>query len=344
MKNTFKFKSIYTLFSLLFLSLFIVSCSRDNVLEELPAPKNELENKGHDNWTRVEIIVREGHLHGTTFHGNPSLVDVDQNDDVVFLPKEQIIIFEQNEKGEVIKKRKDLNAREKGRDENGKIYETFYVDRDPNHPIEVTSGLEKDANDEPAGPRYSMEIIYYNGDERMNYQFITPEQLPYHQHFFTAKEYIELNTGKIVTNGNRFLGDDLFKYTYRDTNPEDRMIETSKQAGAKLSNDPVGLKGYFYFAKTDVKFNMNISLAHLYVRKYINGETAPANNPPITLLSQGTTDFNVNIPFVVVGYNGEDQDSYMESLARYYKVAVDIIEEYLWGDAIGSAESSNFWM
>lgn len=325
------------------MSIFVISCSRD--VEDVPEPKNELEEKGHDNWTKVEIIVREGHLHGTSFHGNPSMVDIDENDGVIFLPKEQRITFEQNEKGEVVKTRKDLNAREKGRDENGrKIYETFYVDRDPNHPIEVTSGLEKDANGEPAGPRYSMEIIYYNGDERINYQFITPEQLPYHQHFFTAKEYTELTTNKIVTNNNRFFGDELFKYTYRDTNPEEQMIATPKQSGARLSNDPVGLKGYFYFAKTDVKFDMNISLAHLYVPKYVDGKTVPANNPPITLLSQGTTDFNVNIPFVVVAYNGNDEESYMEALSRYYKVAVETIEEYLWGDTIGSAESSNFWM
>lgn len=325
------------------MSIFVISCSRD--AEDVPEPKNELEEKGHDNWTKVEIIVREGHLHGASFHGNPLLVDVDENDDVVFLPKEQIIIFEQNEKGEVVKKRKDLNAREKGRDGNGKkIYETFYVDRDPNHPIEVQSGLEYDVHGEPAAARYSMEIIYYNGNERINYQFVSPEQIQYHQHFFTAKEYIELETNKIVTNGNRFLGDELFKYTYRDTNPEDRMVETSKQAGAKLSNNPVGLKGYFYFAKSEVKFDMNINLAHLYVSKYIDGKPVPANNPPLSLLSKGTTDFNVNIPFVVVGYNGDDQDSYMESLSRYYKIAVEAIEEYMWGDYVGSAESSNFWL
>ena len=46
---------------------------------------------------------------------------------------------------------------------------------------------------------YAIEIVFYNKQgQRINNQFTTNDMLPIHQHFFTVKEYKDLNTGKIV--------------------------------------------------------------------------------------------------------------------------------------------------
>lgn len=362
MKNKLNIQKVFAIALMVFMSISaVISCNRDD--DTPPAPKNELEEKGHDNWTKVEIIVREGHLHGASFHGNPYLLDIDLNDNVYFLPKEQIITFEQNAKGEVIKTRKDANVRVKGKDKDGQdIYEVYYVTRDPNHPIEVTTGQKLDNNGNPSGPRYSMEIVYYNGTERMNSQFITPEQIDYHQHFFTAKEYTNYKTGE-VKRAKTYFGDELFEYTYRDTDPEDKMIASRNNTeGSKLSNNPVGFKGYFYFAqdKKNVKFDMDIMLAHLYASKYKNGKAAPANFPSKDIIINGTTDFTASIPFVIIGDVGEiggsdiqetgkldEADIFYKDLMEYYKIEDPIIvDDYLINKSrsVIDAESSRFWL
>lgn len=342
MKNL---KKIVTILFLAILSVFTVSCNRD---ESPVEPKNENLEKGHDNWTKVEIIVREGHLHGAMFHSNPFYDDVYPDDGVVFLPKEQKVIFEQDNKGNVTR-REDANVRVKSTGANGKKeYEVYYVQRDPMHPIEVITGTELDAKGQPASARYSMEIIYYNGEERINTQFVTPNQIQYHQHFFTTKSYTNWLTKELVNN-NRNFGDELFKYIYRDTDPEDVMIASGRNSGSKLRLDgdgvqnPVGLKGYFYFAKNQVKFDMKVSLAHLYVSKRQGGVYSLGNNPSMEMLLNGTTDFVQDIPFIVVG-NKDNTKEFVESMMKYYNITEDAVYDYIFADAIGSAESSNFWL
>lgn len=335
MNNKKNFKAIIATLLLAFVGLFAVSCQRD---EQPVKPKNELDEKGHDNWTRVEIIVREGHLHGSNFHANPLEVDIDSTDGILYLPKEQKIIFKQDENGAVTRHREDVQVLKI----NNKFVQK-YVKRDPMHPIEVVTGTKLDNQGQPASTRYSMEIVYYNGQERINSQFLTPEQIDYHQHFFTTKEYANWITGEQVSS-NRYLADELYEYTYRDTNPEDKMIKTrTNPNGSELSNNPVGLKGYFYFAKNHAKFDMTIRLAHLFVSKYKNGQVSPANNPSAELLTNGTSDFLQAIPFVVVG-DKSNFDNFNESAAKYYKTNESVIEDYLFADSVGSAESSNFWM
>lgn len=331
MNKKMNYKSVIAVLLLAFVGMVAISCERDKA-------RNELVEKGHDNWTKVEIIVREGHLHGASFHGNPALEDNQPEDGVIFLPQEQKIIFEQDKNGAVTRHREDLQVLKV----NGKfVYK--YVKRDPMHPIEVVTGTKLNDKGEPASTRYSMEIVYYNGQERINSQFLTPEQIDYHQHFFTTKEYSDWVTGEKFSS-NRFLGDDLYEYVYRDTNPEDKMIKSRGNAnGSTLSNNPVGLKGYFYFAKNHIKFDMTIRLAHLYVSKYKDGKTVPANNPSTELLLNGTSDFLQNIPFVVVG-NKDNEAEFFKSASQYYKISEDAVEDYIFADAVGGAESNNFWM
>lgn len=316
----------------------LISCNRDN--EQPAPPTNEHEEKGHDNWAKVEIIVHEGHLHGKLFHGNGLLIDVP------ILPKKQFITYEIDKNGYIKTTREDMRVTRDGKDENGKDKYKFYrVKKDDNAPIVVTTG-EPDLNGEPRATRYAMEIIYYNSKgERMNSQFLTPEMLDIHQHFFTVKQYSNWVTGENFGDGKKFITD-LYSYTYRDTDPENGMFNVTK--GTKLTNDPIGLKGYFFFKKNLAKFNMTVQLRHLYVSKYNqDGTTSPANEPHKRLLTSGTTDFLKDIPFIVVGYNdGEDQ--FFESLAKYYNITPQKVQEYiLEADQAGETEGdpiNSFYM
>lgn len=294
-------------------SIFVISCNRDSVEETLP-PTNELEEKGHDEWDRVEIIIREGHLHGALFHGNPEM-------NAPILPKTQKVIFTQ---------------------ENGKIVRTF----------DKGNTLKKDieAIEVMAGHgRYSMEIIYYDhhGD-RINYQYLTPEQVNIHQHFFTISEYSDLKTNQLYTapKGNYFT--DLHYYTYRDTNPEDQMYG---QSGVSLLNNPVGLKGYFGFTKGSIKFDLEVKLVHFHISKFnADGSADPAHNPTSLKRKFHTTDFFQKIPFVVVAHNDklegeteeESYERYLQEIADYYGITIEEVEEYLWTDI--DPESGSFYM
>ncbi|MDO5608567.1 MAG: hypothetical protein Q4G08_08960, partial [Capnocytophaga sp.] len=203
-----------------------LSCSRDD--ENPPAPSNENNTLGHDRWGKVELIFRKGHLHGKDFHGN-----VDGDDP--YFKGTQKVIFETDDNMNIVRK-----------NENGKILTK------EEEPILMMGHLN-----------YSLEIIYYNkAGERINAQFATPGMAPIHQHFFRVTEYTDLNTKETKTPEN----DELMDYLYRDTNPEDVMIGTFKTGTttvSKLTNDPIGLKGYFTHKRGRTKYMMNIFLAHL---------------------------------------------------------------------------------
>lgn len=306
-------QKIRTFLLLLIVSLFTLSCNRDSV-EETLAPTNELEEKGHDEWAKVEIIIREGHLHGAKFHGNPET-------DMPILPKIQRVIFTQ---------------------EDGKIVRT----------IDKGNTLKKDIEviEVTAGHgRYSMEIIYYdNHGDRINHQFLEPDHINTHQHFFTISDYYTLTNNQLFSAPKGSFFTDLHHYTYRDTNPEDQMLG---QNGAVLLNNPVGLKGYFGFLKGGIRFDMEVKLVHYYISKLnADGSTDPANNPNLRRKSH-TTDFLQKIPFVVVGYNDtlENEtesdfiDRYFQEIADYYGISVDEVEEYILGSD-ADPESGNFWM
>lgn len=306
-------QKIGTFLLLVMLSLFTLSCNRDSV-EETLAPTNEIAEKGHDEWAKVEIIIREGHLHGPKFHGNPE-------SDMPILPKIQTITFEQID-GKIVRTIDKGNSLKKDIDA-----------------IEVASGYG----------RYSMEIIYYdNHGERINYQFVEPNQINIHQHFFTVSEYSTLKNNELFTAPKGEYFTNLHEYTYRDTNPEDRMLGEN---GATLLNNPVGLKGYFGFLKGGIRFNMEIKLVHYYVSKFnANGDADPANNPSLKRKAH-TTDLLQKIPFVVIGHNApldnetEDEavDRFHQEVADYYGITLEEVEDYIWGSNV-DIESGSFWM
>ena len=314
-------KNLKTIISFLFLAvlnLVSISCSRDsvNVVNELGGNKTEdVIEKGHDNWAKVEIIIREGHLHGVNFHGNPET-------NRPILPAVQKIIFEQTpsgirrtiDKGNSLKKNEDV--------------------------IEVLASPK-------VGWRYSMEIIYYNtSGQRINYQYLTPEQLPIHQHFFTINSYSNYKTKEIFSALTAEFFTHLHSYVYRDTMPEDKMI--GRDGSELIKNNPVGLKGYFHFTPEAkyTRFNMVVKLSHFMSSKFNNGQVEPANNPSRRARLQSVTDFWQEIPFVVIGNTGltdEEIEVYFQDVADYYGITKKEVEEYILKSDV-NPESSTFWL
>ncbi|MDO4763599.1 MAG: hypothetical protein Q4A00_04390 [Flavobacteriaceae bacterium] len=321
MKSKFLFQVIF----LAVFSLLMFSCRYDiHVYNEIPVEgrlpvysSDYDKEKGHDNWAKVEVIIRQGHLHGKNFHGNPEL-------DIPILPMVQKVIFEQTPQG--VKRTID-KGKSKRKDDDA---------------IEVIASSEE-------GTRYAMEIIYYNSaGERINYQYLTPEQLPIHQHFFTVDKYTNFKTGRVFTAPKLEFFAHLYTYEYRDTNPDDQMFDR-KNPNVKLLGSPVGLKGYFLFKKElkQTRFNMVVRLNHFKQNKMgANGKFEDANNPSRRARRQSVTDFYQKIPFVVVGYDGltrEETDQYFKDLAEYYGISEDDVEDYILGGDI-DPESGGFWM
>lgn len=326
MKNKFNIQKFLLAILVVVMGLTVVSCRYEiNVVDEVggarpnkeatPSGSDRDEEKGHDNWARVEIIIRKGHLHGANFHGDPKW-------DIPIIPIIQKVVFENTPSG--VKRTID-----KGENMLRKDDEAVVIIAAPDN----------------GDRRYSMEIIYYNSrNERINYQFLTQEQLPIHQHFFTISEYVNLKTKKIFTAPKTEFFTDLHSYVYRDTNPEDKMLG---QSGTELlRNNPVGLKGYFQFKEKSklTRFNMTVRLNHFKFSKFDSqGKADEANNPSRRARLQSVTDFLQEIPFVVIGFDGSDSDAYFKEVAEYYNITTDEVEDYILGSDI-DPESSAFWM
>lgn len=77
----------------LFATMALFSCVND---ETVPTPTDPTTDKGHEEWAKVEIIFKEGHLHGYNFHGDP-----DYPETVKYFRREQKISFSQDEQGNV---------------------------------------------------------------------------------------------------------------------------------------------------------------------------------------------------------------------------------------------------
>lgn len=155
-----------------------------------------------------------------------------------------------------------------------------------------------------AGKNYFLELIYYNvKGERMNYEYVTPEMAPIHQHFFLL--------GK--QTGGRFKSlkpdemDKVVTYKYQDTDPETGYLET----GARLrqrswdkanptAEDPVGLKGIFSVAETaeTAAYDIRVTLAHfLSANKLENGQARKYNVLPYTNFF--ASDINLVLPIQI---------------------------------------------
>lgn len=280
------------------------------------------DNHTHDHnheeveWKKAEFTFRRGHLHGTNFHGNPESS----------LFPTQKYIFEKDEKGTIVRKDSNGNVLKAG--ENPLILQAEW--------------------------QYALEIVYYNEKgERINNGFATAEAQPYHQHFFTVENYTETKTN-VIKQGQ----EGLINYVYRDTNPEhiqkDMAIDPNdpRKGRSVLSENNLGLKGYFTPKIPYTKFDMRIRLLHITKgTKYVGNDkskgTLPFNAPSDDLLSRSGIDFDALLPvhiFTIVSSGGEGEyDRYVQDLATFLGKTPAEVKELL-AKAANESENSAYWM
>lgn len=129
------------------------------------------------------------------------------------------------------------------------------------------------------GKSYHLELVYFNiKGERMNWEYVTPEMAPIHQHFFILgnndrerRRFSNLSSEQIK---------ELISYEYQDTDPEDGYLEQGatlrkRTWDTKKPNeiDPIGLKGVFHIKpQTPKNLDMRILLAHLTGGRKVSAE------------------------------------------------------------------------
>lgn len=296
-------------------------------------------------WASCDVIFREGHTHGVALHGNPLI----KGNPFPIIQEFSL----RNENGKI----HFTPGKGMTKDEVNRGNRDYLIARAVSG-IEIVYGMElhfKDKNDKPIGG-----------------QLIEKEFLPYHQIFFSVADkntdgqsYAPLDnrTGKPITQGgwdkkNREQrikdSENFFTYTYRDTDPWDRMIapDWAGQKGVNLlrrnygfrvadPKDYVGLKGYFSFRafpKTGHKpsdnhdgalpsFFINLTLAKApnNQAKYsapgvsiFNGKELEGKNGPVAFNqypSNWHTILSANIPIQVIA---DMNDQYVNA-ERYYE-------------------------
>lgn len=152
-----------------------------------------------------------------------------------------------------------------------------------------------------AGKDYFLELVYYNvKGERMNYEYVTAEMAPIHQHFFLLGKQAEGRFKKLKPEEM----DKIVTYKYQDTDPETGYLESGaslrKRTWDKANpqgEDPVGLKGIFSVAQNALNstYDIRVTLAHfLSANKLENGEVRKYNVLPYTNFF--ASDINLIIP------------------------------------------------
>lgn len=152
-----------------------------------------------------------------------------------------------------------------------------------------------------AGKDYFLELVYYNNKgERMNYEYVTKEMAPIHQHFFLLGNF---NAGRFKKLPTEEM-DKIVTYKYQDTDPETGYLETGasirKRSWDKANpegEDPVGLKGIFSVAKDmpSNTYDIRVTLAHfLSVNKLEDGKIRKYNVLPYTNFF--ASDINLVLP------------------------------------------------
>lgn len=75
----------------IFLCIMLVAC-----VKRAPAPVNEAQSEAHEDWGRIELWFREGHLHGSSLHTETDAAGVQ------YFKATQKLIFEKNTSGDVV--------------------------------------------------------------------------------------------------------------------------------------------------------------------------------------------------------------------------------------------------
>lgn len=251
--NTIKFVFVAVMYVLLY-----TSCSDD-----APIPTNEVLDKGHDNWSKVEFKFTEGHIHGHHHEGEHSEHEGHQGGEEFFhgLPEVKGLTF-------------------------GTVQTYTFTSTDDGVKVVTKNPIRL-----VQGKAYGLEITYYNKQgKRINSEFTTKEMAKTHQHFFIPSKIKSIKEG--VATATK---ENIIHYEYRDTEPENGMYGSD---GVKLRNakDPIGLKGFFEVEKAYQSFDLKVVLIHVIAGSKLDdkGNPYPYHSPSPRVL--GSTDFNRPIP------------------------------------------------
>ena len=260
------------------LTFSFASCSKDPI-----EPKNEIENKLHEDPAKMTIQLVECHLHAD-WNEIQEVGGPHQNPEspAKYLRRVQEMSYE-------LKAGKGWELAEGSPSK-------FYVQK---------NGEYKNGSKFTPAPVYLLFIKYYNTKgELMNNQFVENGQDVIHQHFFTPANVRPTFDGKIEEDDQ--TPEKIIDYLYADTTPWNK---SKHGEGAKITGDdnPIGLKGVIRFLKSRKEFDLKIRLYHGYASK-INPQTGkydPFFKPSGSLIQRGTWDINIDIP-VIVFWDRED--------------------------------------
>lgn len=289
------------------LVLFILgftSCSDDST----PPPKEPTTEKlPLEIINKVEVIIHNGHLHGASFHANGQ-------PNTNFRRKGHFIL-ERQEKGDW-KHIPSKNPKDKDYLNEGKPF----VMEGPHVTNPKYSG------------QYSFEFRYYDKKgNRIDSEFFNNSKL--YQTLFSVKEYTENKTKKVVPVTKT---KDFFKYTFRDTNPVDKMLAPKVQ-GVTLAENYLGLKGYGRNTKSRIAYKLKVTFAKFKddtSKKqsiYLEDATASAIAESVSF----------EIPIIIpVGRGAEDHSAVF---GAYFNMSADDFENQ---DTFGdyNPEGAQYWM
>lgn len=246
-------------------------------------PKDETQNKLHDDPVKMVVRLVECHLHAP-WNKVSEIGGIHQNPPSkgLYLKRMQQISYE-------LKEGVGWQLSE-GSDKQ------FYVKQ---------NALYTSYGEETPAPVYLLFIDYYDRHGKlMNGQFVENGQDRIHRHFFIPENVKPTFDG--VAEADDSDPSTLVDYLYLDTTPWNK---THHSGEAKITgrDNPIGFKGCIRFLKVRKSFDLRIRLYHGYQSKVnpLTGKHDPFYKPGGVLVQQGTWDVNLAIPVTVLMNNEE---------------------------------------
>lgn len=313
MKKTFRILSALTLCAMI--AVGFSACGNDNI----PNVKTQDEPKVEDSTDGPQKIVLKfamGHFHpGAAFHQSSF------PEGVTHAKTEEVFSFEKKDGA-------------------------WVLSEDSPKAMFVESAIMGLASLNP----YGLWISYFDKEgKEITGTFSEGGMIDRYQHFFSVSNLTDLDDKQVAGDEIQVTG--LFDYVYMDSDPWNQQIKKgAKRVGSTLISEdetgarpvleplnPLGLKGFFNFKMTRVKFDLNVKLLNMPEDKMDNGKPRAFHAP-----KAGAKEVvNFTLPVVVFMSRGDldkfhlatdpdnyDVDSY-DNLSEEGKALVDHIAKTL---------------